>query len=310
MALTPSETSRSTLRVCSCETEIESSVIGCVACIFLTRFASAGFNAIVGNQLVMGPLEYTQENALIPGFVAVFVGFFGNIAAAWVIPRVGVWKAFFVGSGVQWLGLVAFGWWPIFFMNRYDCFSEAGCPKEMWIPQLGPVICGSIVSTLAGCFAGPASFIILSKEVRQDEQASVQAAFALLGSVSGMFGNPVFTKYFFNTNAKGWAIVNFVWASCAINAVAFCIIIATFFLNQDRIRYHDDMRNQGIAKRKAAEAASEAEVAPLLSAEQQDRPQLVPFSAPIGAVICDMLLFGSLRARLSKDPASTGSVQT
>ena len=98
-------------------------------------------------------------------------------------------------------------------------------------------------------------------------------------------------------------------SACAINAVAFCIIIATFFLNQDRIRYHDDMRNQGIAKRKAAEAASEAEVAPLLSAERQDRPQLVPFSAPVGAVICDMLLFGSLRARLSKDPASAGSLQ-
>ena len=57
-----------------------------------------------------------------------FFGFFGNIASAIYLPRIGVWPAFFIGNMIMLIGFVMMGWWPIYFLNKYDCFSAAGCP--------------------------------------------------------------------------------------------------------------------------------------------------------------------------------------
>ena len=97
------------------------------------------------------------------------------------------------------------------------------------VAQFGMIVTQSFIITLGGCLAMPAQLTIISKAVRQDEQAMIQAAFILCGSVSKAFANPVYTKLFFNTNAKGWAVVSFIFWSGAINCIAMVVISVTFY---------------------------------------------------------------------------------
>ena len=131
-----------------------------------------------------------------------------------------------------------------------------------------------------------------------------------------MWGNPVFTALFFNTSAEGFAIVNYVWASCALNALAMIFITITFFVNIERVKWHDALRNQSEGKKTddpattldkseaSAAAAIESRQQPLFnSGEFLNAPagwSLMHASVPVGAVLCDMLLFLPTQLGLAK----------
>jgi hypothetical protein len=115
-----------------------------------------------------------------------------NLLGAIIIPRVGVWKAIFFGeiSGII-LGLGG-NMWPIFFMNYYHCWGTIHCGDGTWGTELfwakwGGVIATHILGTFVGAISGPAGEAMISLQVSQTEQASIQAAFRLVSSLSGMY---------------------------------------------------------------------------------------------------------------------------
>ena len=71
--------------------------------------------------------------------------------------------------------------------------------------------------------------VILSKAVGQEEQASVQAGLQLVQQLSGMWSNLAYTAWFFNVNAKRWAVVYYVFFTFGANCVAYGIGCATYW---------------------------------------------------------------------------------
>ena len=150
------------------------------------------------------------------------------MAMIW-LPRLGVWFCFFVGNAFILFGLIVFAVWPIGFMNYYDCWGPEGCPDHLIIAKMGPVVSQSLIITFFQCFAGPAGMVILSKAVGQEEQASVQAGLQLVQQLSGMWSNLAYTAWFFNVNAKRWAVVHYVFFTFGANCVAYGIGCATYW---------------------------------------------------------------------------------
>ena len=64
-------------------------LIGVVPCILLFTFAGWGVGTIITNQLYLGPLQFTQEEIIIPQLVTMLVGIPANILGAIIIPRIG-----------------------------------------------------------------------------------------------------------------------------------------------------------------------------------------------------------------------------
>ena len=167
-------------------------LIGLCACIAIDSFAFRGMGSVAGNQLWMGPLKFKQEEWLIPHLIGMICGIPANLLGAIIIPRVGVWKAIFFGeiSGII-LGLGG-NMWPIFFMNYYHCWGTIHCGDGTWGTELfwakwGGVIATHILGTFVGAISGPAGEAMISLQVSQTEQASIQAAFRLVSSLSGMY---------------------------------------------------------------------------------------------------------------------------
>ena len=167
-------------------------LIGISVCIMLWSFSGNGMGSVAGNQLWMGPLNFRQEESLIPGLVGMLCGIPANIVGAIVIPRVGVWPAIFFGSfmGV-FLGLMS-NVWPVYWMNYYHCWTGTRCGNGDWgtdlfIAKWGGTIGGTVIGSFVGAISGPAGTAMISMQVKQTEQASIQAAFNLVGSLSGMY---------------------------------------------------------------------------------------------------------------------------
>jgi len=165
---------------------------GICPCIMLWSFSGNGMGSVAGNQLWMGPLSFRQEESLIPGLVGMICGIPANILGAIVIPRVGVWPAIFFGSFVGLALGLGSNIWPIFWMNYYHCWTGTRCGNgdwgtELFIAKWGGTMIGTVLGTFLGAISGPAGTAMISMQVKQTEQASIQAAFNLIGSLSGMY---------------------------------------------------------------------------------------------------------------------------
>jgi hypothetical protein len=173
-------------------------LIGICVCICLWNFSGRGMGSVAWNQLWMGPLKMRQEESLIPGLVGMLCGIPANIIATIVIPRVGVWPAIFFGSFFGlFLGLMS-NVWPVYWMNYYDCWNGTHCGNgdwgtELFIAKWGGTIGGTVLGTFVGAISGPAGTAMISMQVKQTEQASIQAAFNLVGNLSGMYAPLYFT---------------------------------------------------------------------------------------------------------------------
>ena len=205
-------------------------LIGLLPCITLGGWAAAS-GAITATQLLLTHLKFTAAQLLIPGFVGLLMAIPGNIMGAMVIPRIGYWPAIFGGYILSNIFALLGNIWPIYFMNKYDCFSPgnstavppipAGCPDEMWIPKWGGVLLmGSVFGTLCGCLTGPATSAMISMQVRQNEQATMSAVFSVTGGLSGMYGALWWTNHFLNENATGYEIVKYGFVAQGIGTIS------------------------------------------------------------------------------------------
>ena len=57
-------------------------------------------------------------------------------------------------------------------------------------------------------------------QVKQTEQASIQAAFTLVGGVSGMYAPLYFTEHFYGSTRTGWAVIEFAFVGYAMFLVS------------------------------------------------------------------------------------------
>ena len=145
----------------------------------------------------MGPLKFKQEENLIPHLVGMICGIPANIIGATVIPRVGVWKAIFFGQIMGIIMGISGTLWPVYWMNYYHCWQQPGHPvvdcgdgdwgTKLWIAKWGGTMTERVIGTFVGAISGPAGEAMISMQVSQTEQASIQAAFRLIHSLAGMW---------------------------------------------------------------------------------------------------------------------------
>ena len=173
-------------------------LIGISICIMLWSFSGRGMGSVSWNQLWSGPLKFRQEEGLIPWIIGMLCGIPANIIATIVIPRVGVWPAIFFGSFFGlFLGMMS-NVWPVYWMNYYACWTGTHCGNGDWgtplfIAKWGGTLGGTVLGTFVGAISGPAGTAMISMQVKQTEQASIQAAFNLVGALSGMYAPLYFT---------------------------------------------------------------------------------------------------------------------
>eukprot|EP01043_Picozoa_sp_COSAG02_P038562 COSAG02_NODE_2983_length_7620_cov_73.890271_5_plen_146_part_00 len=114
-----------------------------------------------------------------------------------VIPRFGVWPSIFVSI---WLSLAIFlasTCFPIYWMNKHDCFNSTKCGDGssgtiLYVAKwYGPLL-GNLLGAFPGAIQGAAIPAMASFQVKQTEQAAVQAAFGLVGSIAQMFAPAVY----------------------------------------------------------------------------------------------------------------------
>lgn len=110
-------------------------------------------------------------------------------------------------------------------MNYYDCWDGVHCGSGDWgtplfIAKWGGTLGGTVFGTFVGSISGPAGQAMISMQVKQTEQASIQAAFNLVGSLSGMYAPLYFTKYYFDTSCEGWHCIRFAFFGYAIQFAA------------------------------------------------------------------------------------------
>ena len=257
-------------------------LIGIVPCIVISSFAGTGMGSVVGNQLWMGPLKFKLKEGLIPGLLGMIVGIPANIIGAIFIPRVGVWPSIFAGNGVSFVLGILGSVWPIWWMNHYHCWEGTACgtgewdvlahmwhpvshpPDHLWIAKWGGIIITTVLGTFAGAFSGPATTAMISMQVKQEEQASVQAAFGLIGGVSAMGAPWIFTHYFFDTTARGWRVIRFAFAGYSLYAISTVLFIATYCVDRKRQRL---ITNPGLMLKRQAQREA-AEVAKARSVQQ------------------------------------------
>ena len=88
---------------------------------------------------------------------------------------------------------------------------------------------------------GPAEEAMLSMQVSQTEQASVQAAFHLVRSLSGMYAPLFFTNHFFNTSWTGWKVITFSFVGYGLHTAGLLLYILAYFMDR-YITYHRTSR--------------------------------------------------------------------
>ena len=233
-------------------------MIGVCLMVFTVTFGLGAFG-IAYNQLLLGPLQYTQEAALIPDVIDMCMGILGNAISAVVIPRVGPWSAYMGGMVFVTLGFVLYGWWSIYFVEQNQADPEA---FPIWIAQLGPILGGSITMTFAGAFATPAYLVIVSKAVKPEEQAQAQSMISLVAGLAGVAASPFWSLYVYKVDAQGQRIVLFAYLGAVFMAISTAIMIVTMYChNHYAVCYPRDTGEGAAAHQERVRRASGGEAA-------------------------------------------------
>ena len=112
--------------------------------------------------------------------------------------------------------------WPIYWMNVHNCWAgENHCGDGTYGTVLfGAKWYGTVISTVLGTFvgaiSGPATTAMISMQVKQTEQASVQAAFSLVGGLSAMYAPLFYTEHFFDVDATSWRVIRYAFVTYGI----------------------------------------------------------------------------------------------
>ena len=58
---------------------------------------------------------------------------------------------------------------------------------------------------------------MISMQVSQTEQASIQAAFRLVSALSGMYAPLYFTNHYFNVDWTGWQVISYAFVGYGLH---------------------------------------------------------------------------------------------
>jgi hypothetical protein len=263
-------------------------LVGIVPSIAINSFASRGMMTVAGQQLWMGPLKFKQEQMLIPHLVRMGVGIPANLVAAFVIPRIGVWRAIFWGYSAHIVIGILADMWPIWCMNHYDCWGSTLCGAcvlpILMVSRLASRCCGHVLSVnnlparcvwllsaiycptgdgswgtdlfwakwvgtitkevirpFVDAIYGPAQFAMISMQVAQTEQASIQSAFNLVGGITGIYAPIFFYDHCFNTSWRSWRVITYAFVGYGLHAVATVLFFCAYMLDRYLI-YHNSTR--------------------------------------------------------------------
>ena len=62
-------------------------------------------------------------------------------------------------------------------------------------------------------------------QVSQTEQASIQAAFRLISSLSGMYAPLYFTNHYFNVDWTGWQVITFAFVGYSLHTAKVVLYV-------------------------------------------------------------------------------------
>lgn len=62
-------------------------------------------------------------------------------------------------------------------------------------------------------------------QVSQTEQASIQAAFRLISSLSGMYAPLYFTNHYFNVDWTGWQVISYAFVGYTLHTIKVVIYV-------------------------------------------------------------------------------------
>ena len=60
---------------------------------------------------------------------------------------------------------------------------------------------------------------MISMQVSQTEQASIQAAFRLISSLSGMYAPLYFTNHYFNVDWTSWQVISYAFVGYTLHTI-------------------------------------------------------------------------------------------
>ena len=62
-------------------------------------------------------------------------------------------------------------------------------------------------------------------QVSQTEQASIQAAFRLISSLSGMYAPLYFTNHYFNVDWTGWQVISYAFIGYTLHTIKVVLYV-------------------------------------------------------------------------------------
>lgn len=110
-------------------------------------------------------------------------------------------------------------------------WEAPGCGNGDWGTTLfwakwGGVIPGSVVGALVGGITGPATQAMVSFQVHQSEQASVQGAFMVVGMLSSSLGGLYFTDHYLDIDATSWNVIKFAIVGNTMMAISTVMFVS------------------------------------------------------------------------------------
>ena len=86
---------------------------------------------------------------------------------------------------------------------------------HLWTAKWVGTLTKEVVRTFVDSIYGPAQYAMFSMQVTQTEQASIQAVFSLVSSLSGMWAPEFFTEHVFDVNATGFRVIRYAFLGYA-----------------------------------------------------------------------------------------------
>ena len=110
-------------------------------------------------------------------------------------------------------------------------WEAPGCGNGDWGTTLfwakwGGVIPNSVIGALVGGITGPATQAMVSFQVHQSEQASVQGAFMVVGMLSSSLGARWFTAHYLDIDATSWNVIKFAFVGNTMMAISTVMFVS------------------------------------------------------------------------------------
>ena len=97
--------------------------------------------------------------------------------------------------------------------------------------------------------------LVCALQVAQTEQASIQSAFRLVGSLAGMYAPLFFTNHCFDVKWTSWRVITYAFVGYGLHAVATVLFFCAYMMDR-YIIYHSSNRVVADPRLELLEAAS------------------------------------------------------